>query len=114
MQSYRSVIALGLLALWVASLYNNVSNRHYHFIEDGKIISHAHPFSSDNNHSHTDEEMAWLDVISNIQVTDSFFAIRLTSIFDYQPDTISFSYNSHFYRSVFTGIKPLRGPPVFA
>jgi len=54
------------LFVWITILFNGVINRHYHYDLDGRIVSHAHPISqNDSDHTHSEEELLWLDLISN-------------------------------------------------
>jgi len=109
-------IARFLLGLYVAILTNGVVFRHAHRLADGTIITHAHPYkpspsSQFPNHSHTQQELIWLDGISNALFTnpDSFFWQPLVLILALLMPVFS--------RFTFSFASPLigfqhRGPPV--
>lgn len=55
-------------AIWLIS--NNYINRHYHILEDGKVISHSHPHNNSSqspiqDHDHSDFEYSVLAQVSS-------------------------------------------------
>jgi hypothetical protein len=103
---------LALLVVWVMLLCNGIFNRHYHVNEEGKTITHAHPVSqSDEDHQHSEEELIFLDLISNPHFQNNYSPVELP--------TISVSENTPFLREDYSiifehlvlGAEHLRGPP---
>ncbi|MDR6195025.1 hypothetical protein [Siphonobacter sp. SORGH_AS_0500] len=67
---YRQPAARFFLVLFTVMFVNGVVFRHGHRLADGRIISHAHPFKSQNKgpiqpNSHTSLELLLLDAVSN-------------------------------------------------
>ena len=96
---------------------NNSINRHSHQLKSGYIIYHAHPYQKENtnnspfqSHHHSDFELLFLDLISNIVVLlgASFsVAIFLILIKEIKVQTTqTFSYLDPYT------IQRYRGPPV--
>lgn len=71
LKKYRFGIARFLFSLYIAVLVNGVVFRHAHRLADGTIICHAHPYKSSPgtqfpSHSHSRDELIWLDVFANV------------------------------------------------
>jgi hypothetical protein len=58
----RLIKALFLIMLWLLYFTNGVLHRHHHQVQ-GQLVSHAHPHEGE--HEHSDEELVYLDIISN-------------------------------------------------
>lgn len=105
-----------LLALIVAVTINKVTYSHVHILEDGRLISHAHPYDKSENsqpgksHHHSSVEFIFLQ---NLEIL--FFIALLAFLFfqvSKQAERIIFPESAHFQ-----GIlsKPAaRAPPVFS
>ncbi len=73
----RVVLLLSLPAtLWLIS--NHYINKHYHVLDNGEVVSHAHPYQSSNDtpfqdHDHCDFDYSILaQISSNSSVEDTF------------------------------------------
>jgi hypothetical protein len=116
---YRLFAARFLLGLYLLTLINGVVFRHAHRLADGTIVSHAHPYipiDTGNepyqpNH-HTQQEIIWLDALSNVFYDDwqpALFVLLLPLIVSLL-QTFPFSLESVF-RPAPLAILRLRGPP---
>jgi len=79
--SYLLIIILGLF------INNSSSNLHIHRLENGKIISHSHPYSKKTKHNHTHKQFDFLHSfhkvyakISKVLFIDSIDAVELTVV----------------------------------
>ncbi len=104
-----------LLAIWVLYLLNDFAFRHGHITPDGRYFSHVHySQDKDGKHTHSEEELIFLDIISNptyldvqlpnITVTESKTSLSSELILLYQ----------NFAFDVCIDLNLLRGPPCIA
>lgn len=110
-QSYK-VKAWSILTLWSIFLLYDLVYRHYHYDNNGNLISHVHYYDkTSGDHQHTDKDFHWLDQISNYNVlleqplvTNNLLSVEVenTSTQHSFVDLISKSVLTSFY---------LRGPP---
>jgi hypothetical protein len=70
----KKLVAYLLIASLGGIFYNNLTNRHYHKLTDGRTIYHAHPFNKDANtsHTHTNNQYSYLQSIFDLFNTVSF------------------------------------------
>lgn len=105
-----------LLILWIN--YNTFYNAHYHVIDDGRIISHAHPFQRNTNnqnipdHRHTRNELFVLYQIYRILFLILVFLFLLTFMIHFCK--CFFIYTSAALNSIIINIISIRAPPFFA
>lgn len=75
MRYFRKYYSYFLLSIFPAICWlflNNAVNRHFHQLQSGHVITHAHPYHKENtdkspfqSHHHSDFELLILDLISN-------------------------------------------------
>ncbi|CCH56079.1 hypothetical protein BN8_05389 [Fibrisoma limi BUZ 3] len=109
-------IARFLLGLYIAILTNGVVFRHAHRLADGTIITHAHPFkpspsSQFPSHSHTQQELIWLDGISNVLFTNPDFLFWQPLVLILALLTAALGNLTFSFASPHIGFRH-RGPPV--
>ena len=110
-QSYR-IKAWSVLTFWSVFFLYDLVYRHYHYDNNGNLISHVHLYDKSNgDHNHTDKDFHWLDQLSNYNVLLNQplvihdllnTEVIHTSFIPFYIDRISISFNNSFY---------LRGPP---
>lgn len=75
MSKFRNILPLFshfCLALLLSVLANGVFFFHSHELDNGRIITHAHPLLTEEqqelpDHGHTEEELIYLDLISHAE-----------------------------------------------
>ncbi|WP_373495657.1 hypothetical protein [Aquiflexum sp.] len=106
------------LALMLSILTNGVLFFHTHELENGKIITHAHPILTEEqeempDHGHTEMELIILDLIAHAD----YFVYQLNLEIP-ENEAVDQSFNPGFISHEFlTSIQigfDLRGPPSFA
>ena len=110
----RMTGAIGFLVLWSAYFANDLINRHYHRDSRGNLISHIHFYKNTEegkDHQHSDEDLFWLDMISNqIMVVPSIQTITICSHETIKTSTQILNFES--IKHVISIINlPQRGPP---
>lgn len=76
---YRAALALLLLVVVSSLHYNNFTNLHYHILDNGQLITHAHPVQdSEKDHSHTAEELVWLEMITHPKFNNMTWGLDLS------------------------------------
>lgn len=118
MRFFRNILSLlshFSLALMLTILANGVLFFHAHELENGKIITHAHPILSQeqgNNpdHGHSEMELIILDLIAHADYFFYNFSIEIPEF-----SIIEFSINASFVAQEFSQEVVLgfdhRGPP---
>jgi hypothetical protein len=99
------------LALLLSVLANGVFFFHSHELDNGRIITHAHPLlTEDQEHGHTEEELIYLDLISDTEylVFDFHFDFQAADISRTSADTFIKAKDS--FQSIEFGFEH-RGPP---
>ncbi|MDD2330907.1 MAG: hypothetical protein PHE35_08870 [Bacteroidales bacterium] len=64
----RNKIITFILALFFLGYYAGTSMCYHHHIEDGREISHSHPFSS-RSHTHTNSQLQLISFLSLVVMT---------------------------------------------
>ncbi|MCC5921659.1 MAG: hypothetical protein LAT68_04465 [Cyclobacteriaceae bacterium] len=112
--TYRKSVASLMLILWALLVINDLCNRHYHIDENGNVISHVH-FSDQpaEDHQHSDEELLWLEIISNphVQLSEAKFFLSADLLGQISTKLPVFNERINTF-SALNSIT-LRGPPHF-
>lgn len=93
MSQFRNILPLFshfCLALLLSVLANGVFFFHSHELDNGRIITHAHPLlTEDQEHGHTEEELIYLDLISDTEylVFDFHFNFQALDLIKLPLDT---------------------------
>lgn len=60
---------------------NALINTHYHYLSDGQVVSHAHPYNKDTNqgtpfksHKHTKTQLVFLSILDKTDAVIAGFA----------------------------------------
>jgi len=106
------------LALMLTILANGVLFFHSHELDNGKIITHAHPIlCSDlgdvDDHDHTEKELFILDLLAHADYFVCDFSIEIPQLVIQEADQASLFISHEFFLEVVLGFD-LRGPPTFA
>ena len=112
--SYK-IKSWSVLAIWAVFFIYDMVYRHYHYDNNGNLISHVHLYDkSSGDHHHSDDDFHWLDQISNyttfleepivLAECIEFEEKEFTPILGYETETYQ-GYNLTFF---------LRGPPSVA
>ena len=105
-----------LCSLFVLQIANQAFYSHSHITEDGKVISHAHPFQKDSDsspikeHSHTQSDFLLLAQLNILFLTASA-VITLFIVLGYQ---VIFKGAKQFCLSGYSVRKSGRSPPLTA
>ncbi|MFD2035115.1 hypothetical protein ACFSKL_09950 [Belliella marina] len=104
------------LALLLSVLANGVFFFHSHELDNGRIITHAHPLLTEEqqelpDHGHTEEELIYLDLIAHAEyfIFDFHIDFQVASCDNTTADTFVVSKNSYIDREF--GFEH-RGPPI--
>jgi hypothetical protein len=104
------------LALLFSVLANGVFFFHSHELDNGRIITHAHPLLTDEHqelpdHGHTESELIILDFLAHADYLIHYYSVEVPADFIYNNNsTDSYCYHGS-YASLLLGFD-LRGPPV--
>ncbi len=109
---WLSLIGLSLLIL------NNSMFLHVHKLENGKIITHAHPFDKSEKspegaakHKHTQQELFIFHILNSFLILGiSLFVIKI--VFKLL-NKIKSNYYKHFHTSLSFQTFKIRPPPTF-
>ncbi|WP_291782295.1 hypothetical protein [Cecembia sp.] len=106
------------LALMLSILANGVLFYHSHELDNGKIITHAHPIlCSDlgdiDDHGHTEKELFILDLLAHADYFVCDFSIEIPELIIQDADKASLFISHIFFSEVAVGFD-LRGPPFIA
>lgn len=99
-------------------LANGVLFFHSHELDNGRIITHAHPIlCSDmgdaDDHGHTEKELFILDLLAHADYFVYDFTIEIPELALPESDKVSFFTPYLFYQEIAVGFD-LRGPPCIA
>lgn len=99
-------------------LANGVLFFHSHELENGKIITHAHPIltleqQETEDHGHSEMELIILDLIAHAEYFVYDFTVQVPEISVQDLGTNTTSFHQEFYQQVSLGFD-LRGPPSIA
>lgn len=106
------------LALMLTILANGVLFFHAHELENGKIITHAHPILSSDlddaeEHGHTEMELFILDLLAHADYFVYDFALEIPEALVQEADKASQFISHEFFQEITLGFD-LRGPPSIA
>ena len=98
-------------------LANGVLFFHSHELDNGRIITHAHPIlCSDlgdiDAHGHSEKELFFLDLLAHADYFVCDFSIAIPEIPVQEVDQVSAIYSHDFRLEVAVGFD-LRGPPIY-
>lgn len=108
-----TIIALLLCSVFTYQIVNRALFQHTHQIEDGRVISHAHPYdkSEDStpfkNHIHTNAELLFLD---QVDILFAFIVVLLALVTLLK--AVDFVYVTRRYSQLSLNFKLGRAPPV--
>lgn len=117
LRKYKNLILLVTVPVLLLFMSNSLINRHSHLVK-GYTYSHAHPFDKNKGstghpfHTHTDAELQFLDLVSDIDILVLFILLVLSHMF-----LISKSFVitcKAYYPGLFTLSFSPRGPPLGA
>jgi len=119
MRNQKSLrFSIFVLMIFVLGLfYNQAANWHFHVLENGTMIEHAHPFEDDSrsqtpfqNHNHTAMEYNFLAQFSNLLV---LLVVALVLLLIISRGVISYfpSYSFFFIQTPDLSGRLLRAPP---
>jgi hypothetical protein len=81
---FKSIVLI-TIPLVLALFYNQTANRHYHVLQNGQVVEHAHPYKSAKtpgtpfqSHQHSDFEYL---VLAQLWVASTFLAVFLALSF---------------------------------
>ncbi len=103
------------LALMLTILANGVLFFHSHELENGRIITHAHPILTEEqdlsaDHGHTEMELIILDLLAHAEYFIYDFDLKMPDLFILEQNIESGFISHKFFQESETGFD-LRGPP---
>ncbi|EOZ92152.1 hypothetical protein A33Q_4245 [Indibacter alkaliphilus LW1] len=107
------------LALMLSILTNGVLFFHSHELENGKIITHAHPVLFDitdedaSDHGHTEMELIILDLIAHGEYFAFHFEVAIPQAPELNESKASSFVSHDFFQTTSLGFDH-RGPPIFS
>ncbi len=116
LHKYRKYFLIALFPAICWLFINNSINRHFHQLQSGQIITHAHPYQKEKSdsspfqsHHHSDFELLILDLVSNLVVI--IIAAAPVGIFHLLIKEIKIRAAKIFAYSEPYNIQKYRGPP---
>jgi len=113
----KNYMAVAVTVAVALVAFNSAVNGHYHITETGYVIWHAHPYSDSSNstpyknHTHSDYELTFLQLLTNL--LNSALALAIAVIFVFTAIQFFFSaIYSQFESSRFSFNYSLRAPPI--
>lgn len=118
MKDFRKILPLIShlsLALMLTILANGVLFFHSHELENGRIITHAHPIltldqEDKSSHGHTEKELIILDLLAHAEYFICDFDLSLPELLFLEQNIESGFISHEFFLEYETGFD-LRGPP---
>ena len=118
-QRFYKILALLTLPLVVGLFYNQAANQHWHKLENGIVVEHAHPFerSSDTttpfqNHHHSNQDFIILEMLFQATTLLLFFFVLIAAFFTAGVEKIG-NYITRFVAPPDFSANLLRAPPAF-
>ncbi|MCH7397918.1 hypothetical protein MM236_07955 [Belliella sp. DSM 107340] len=104
------------LALLLSVLANGVFFFHSHELDNGRIITHAHPLLTEEqqelpDHGHTEEELLYLDLIAHAEYFLFDFQIDFQEVLALNTTADTFVVSINSYIDTDFGFEH-RGPPI--
>ncbi len=118
MKQLAKIVTLSIVPLLVFMLVNQSVNLHYHKMDDGVVVSHAHPYADTNDlggesfpqHEHTKTQFFILaQLTTGFAPILVFFAISFI-LFAFRRLPVPV-YDESFVLSRTAGLRLLRAPP---
>lgn len=109
--SYK-IKSWSVLAIWSVFFCYDMVYRHYHYDNNGNLISHVHLYDkSSGDHQHSDDDFHWLDQVSNyIAFTEEPLILSDAVVIVQNSHTLVSSYECATYKGYHDSFY-LRGPP---
>ncbi|WP_228527706.1 hypothetical protein [Pararhodonellum marinum] len=104
------------LFLLLSVLANGTMFSHSHELENGQIITHAHPILTDNHkelpdHGHSESELILLQLISHAQFLYKDSLLSIPSLIGVTDITFTSEVSDAIFQEILFGFEH-RGPPV--
>lgn len=117
-KNVKYFITRSLLIIVGFLIFNNLFFLHWHNLENGKVIIHAHPYNkwaernaSETSHEHTQQEIFLIGIL-NCAILSIFIVSGIYS-FSFIPLKIAnFIFKEHFHESLFYNDYQARPPPL--
>ena len=119
MKQFAKIVTLSIVPLLVFIFVNQSVNTHYHKLDDGLVISHAHPYAKSNDladtpfqqHKHTKAQFFLLAQVSSVFLP--FVVLSFLSLGIFSSHKLHFvSASRGFVEQAQTCLHFLRAPPV--
>ncbi|MFO7939081.1 MAG: hypothetical protein R6U66_04965 [Bacteroidales bacterium] len=119
MKQFAKIVTLSIVPLLVFILVNQSVNIHYHKLDDGVVISHAHPYTESNDmegtpfqeHKHTKFQYFLLAQLSSMFVPLMVLALLSLAIFSFHKRNLTPAFQA-FVEQTQKCLFLLRAPPV--
>jgi len=116
-QNIKKIILLATLPFVLWLFFNQIAFWHYHILDNGMVVEHAHPFTNSTqpgtpyqNHHHTDFEHTLLAQLSNL-VGLLVFLLVVGALTSKLSQPLPCRYQVSVVSSEYLKIHRLRGPP---
>lgn len=104
--------------MWL--FFNQIAYRHYHLLDNGMVIEHAHPYKNNmqkntpyQSHKHSDAEYLILAQVSNVSFLLVFF-MALLGLLGFDHQTLLSFFRQNNQKRLTLSAHRLRGPPHFS
>lgn len=122
MKLLKGILSKAFIALSISAVlllfYNDAANWHYHLLQDGTLIRHAHPYTPNpddhgpfRNHKHSQNDFIFFAQFSLISVLTALLLVLATPLYTSIIAKITTG-NKVFPLGVVAGMPSLRAPPV--
>lgn len=107
-QTLNTIIAtLGVIVILLFS-FSSLNFQHKHYLADGNIIEHSHPFSQ-KNHQHSENEITLLSLLDQSPSFEEIESININiKLTDSRKPIV---YSNDIIIEIFHRTNQLRGPP---
>lgn len=120
----RRIARVGLIVLLPVLLmlfHNQLANWHYHVLQNGMVVKHAHPYNKPENagspignHKHSDSEFLHFGQFTDIASLTSFFILTLLFFREKGSQQLGEYFNAVLPQLQLRNLRLLRAPPALA
>jgi len=115
----RKLVALLTIPIVLMLFHNRVANWHFHVLNNGIVVEHAHPFTASQtaespyqSHSHSSWEMFIYEVVTSISVL-VILAILSLAKFSFDSTPKATNTTQGYTPIALHALNTYRGPPSF-
>ena len=112
------VLILAMIPAAILLFQNHLSNWHYHVLNNGIVVKHAHPYDKAENpgnpfssHKHTEFEHFILGQLAGLALLLALILLALAFVFGLYSVLLLSGFRFPFLQQQYCTLQPLRAPP---